>query len=228
MVNMLRAADSGDNSLWVHNFQTTCLLSSNSLLLWKNTGYGHFTASEDSKGESCMFSDLKGTLAQKASICSRAWNEPSRPHYISCWQVNLDTFKGELIVSRLCTTGATSPHGIQNALFTWLKTPSVENSFPLLWAMFTSRWKPPLSFVNWITSCPQWEVPTLCVVIMFGNTNHTNLPLELPNDKQQMTCPGGPNTGAEFHVRPWCLPPATADSAGTVWPHHAAPLRDCF
>lgn len=35
-------------------------------------------------------------------------------------------------------------------------------------------------------------------------------------------------TQAEFHVKHWCLPPAPTGSAGTVWPCHAAPLRECF
>lgn len=41
-------------------------------------------------------------------------------------------------------------------------------------------------------------VPTLIIVIVYGNINHTNLPFELPNDKQQMTCPSGQNTQAVF------------------------------
>lgn len=36
------------------------------------------------------------------------------------------------------------------------------------------------------------------------------------------------NTRAEFHVKHWCLPPAPTGPAGTVWPCHAAPLRECF
>lgn len=35
-------------------------------------------------------------------------------------------------------------------------------------------------------------------------------------------------TRAEFHVKRWSLPPASAGSAGTVWPCHAAPLRERF
>ncbi len=54
--------------------------------------------------------------------------------------------------------------------------------------MFASRWKPLPSFVNWLASCLQCNVPTLSAAILFGNINHTNLPFELPNDMQQMTC----------------------------------------
>ncbi len=73
-------------------------------------------------------------------------------------------------------------------------SPSVESSPLLLYPMFTSCWKPLPSFVSWLVSSPQWKVPTLSTVIVFGNINHTNLPFELPNDKQQMTRPCGQNT----------------------------------
>lgn len=44
------------------------------------------------------------------------------------------------------------------------------------------------------------KVPTQIAVIVFGNINLTNLPFELPNDKQQMTCPCGQNTTLECFV----------------------------
>lgn len=81
--------------------------------------------------------------------------------------------------------------------------------------MFTSCWKPLSSFVSWLSSFPQWKVPTLRAIIMFGNINHTNLPFELPNDKT-FRMRTKQNTQAEFHVKHWCLPPAPTGSAGCL------------
>lgn len=78
--------------------------------------------------------------------------------------------------------------------------------------------------------CCQGKVPTLKAVITFGNITRTKLPFGLPDNKQQMTCPCGQNTALEqsFHVKRWCLPPASAGSAGTVWPCRATPRGECF
>lgn len=76
---------------------------------------------------------------------------------------------------------------------------SMESSVPLLRQVFTSWWTA-------ITSSLQWKVPTHHPV--FAAINHTEL-------LQQMTCPCGQNSRVSCQ-------------ALTVWPCHAAPLRECF
>lgn len=108
-----------------------------------------------------------------------------------------DTLKGDVVclVVTLCWCHISTQHSAVS--FTSLKNHPPIPSFPLLCPMFTSCWKPLPSFVNWLTSCPLWTVPTLGTVILFGNINHTDVPFELPNDEQQMTCPCGQNTALE-------------------------------
>lgn len=114
--------------------------------------------------------------------------------------------KVKLLASWLCSAGTTSWHTAAFNVFLRLTgdlhrvhSSSMESSFPLLSPMFTSCYKPLPSFVNWLTASLQWKFPTLCTVIVFANINHTNRQhFEIPNDKQQMTCPSGQSTRAEF------------------------------
>lgn len=144
--------------------------------------------------------------------------------------------KVKLFASWLCSAGTTSPHTVRFNSSVHLTGDShrihfssMESSFPLLWLMFTSCYEPLPSFVNWLTSSPQWKVPTLYTVTVFANINHTNRHhFEQPNDKQQMTCPSGQSTQAEFLSNTDAYRLFLKALLGLAWPCHAAPLRECF
>lgn len=139
--------------------------------------------------------------------------------------------KVKLFASWLCSTGTTSWHTAAFNVFLRLTgdlrrvhSSSTESSFPLLSLVFICR-----CLLLWNVSPPlhSGRFPTLCPVTVFADINHTNRQhLEIPNDKQQMTCPFQTKHSSWVSVKHWCLPSAPEGSAGTVWPCHAAPLRE--
>lgn len=160
----------------------------------------------------------------KTLLYTRAWNYPSRPLYFSCWQGKSDTL---WILRWGYSLLMPHPHTTLHStvLFTSAAT---HTQSPLFFCgeFISFRCLHPArshSLLLWTGSphllnggFPRFALPS-CLV--------TSTTRELPNDKRQMTCPCGQNTQEEFHVRQWFLPPAPA---GSVWPCHAAALRDCF